>query len=156
LTDAVVERAGAIDTVRLTGRFVRTVIVSDSPDFIRAASGWIESAPGFIFVATADSGLAAVIVVNVLRPDLVLMDAEMAAMDGDEATRRIKAFHEPPTIVLITPHDPADIARAASDAGADAVISNRELGGSADSILRALGARPERPTDGGSARRVDR
>jgi CheY-like chemotaxis protein len=142
MTDAVVGRAGAIDTVTLTGRYVRTVIVSDSSDFIRAAYGWIESEPGFIFVATAGSGLAAVIVVNVLHPDLLLMDVETAAMDGVEVTRRIKASHEPPTIVLITPHDPADIARAASDAGADAVISIGELGESADSILRALGARP--------------
>jgi hypothetical protein len=39
---------------------------------------------------------------------------------------------------LITPHDPGDIARTAADAGADAVISRRELGESAESILRAF------------------
>ena len=121
--DAVVEWAGAIDTVTSTGRYFRTVIVSDSPEFIRAAYKWIESEPGLIFVATADNGFAALITVNVLRPDLVLMDIAMPGMDSVEATRRIKARTEPPAVVLIAQDERPDIARRARDVGADAVIS---------------------------------
>lgn len=122
----------------LKDRYCRTVIVSDSPEFIRAAYEWIESEPGLILVATADSGSAALTTVNVLRPDLVLVDVATSGMDGVETTRRLRARPEPPAVVLITPHDPGDIARTAADAGADAVISRRELGESAESILRAL------------------
>jgi CheY-like chemotaxis protein len=129
--------------------------VSDNPEFIRAAYKRIESEPGLILVATAESGLAALTTVNVLRPDLVLIDVAIPGMDGIEVMRRIKARPEPPAVVLITPNESADMARTASYVGADAVISKRELGESAESILRALGARPESATDAGPPRRGD-
>jgi CheY-like chemotaxis protein len=124
--------------------------VSDSPDFLRAACEWILREPGLLVVATAGSGFASLIAVDVLRPDLVLIDVATPGMDAVEATRRVKARPEPPEVVLITLHAPADIAQTARDAGADAVITRRELGESAECILRALGARPECRTDAGS------
>jgi CheY-like chemotaxis protein len=141
------------DSVTFKNRHLRIVFVSDNPDFVRAACESIESESGLIVVATAESGFASLIAVDVLRPDLVLMDVGMAGMDAVEATRRIKARPEPPAVVLITLHDPADIARSARDAGADAVISKRELGESAGCILRALGAGPESLTAAGSSPR---
>lgn len=127
-------------------RSFRTVVVDESPDFIRAACACIERESRLIVVATAESGFAALIAVNVLRPDLVLMGVAMPGMDGIEATRRIKAQPTPPAVVLVTRHDPADIAGAARIAGADAIVSKRELGESAECILRALGERAGRPT----------
>jgi DNA-binding NarL/FixJ family response regulator len=129
--------------VTLTNPYLRTVFVSDSPDFTRAACAWIESEPGLMVVATAASGFAAIIAVDVLRPELVLMDVSAPGMDGAEATRRIKARPEPPTVVWITLHDPAEITQTARDAGADAVISKRELSESTECILRALSGRPD-------------
>jgi CheY-like chemotaxis protein len=142
--------------VTSTVRYLRTVVVGASPDYTRAACEWIESEPGLVVVATAESGFASLIAVDVLRPDLVLMEVAMPGMDGVEAMRRIKARPKPPAVVLITLHDPADIAQTARDAGADAVISKRELGESAACILRALDARSECLTDAGSPRRGDR
>jgi CheY-like chemotaxis protein len=129
-----------MDGSTVTGRYLRTVIVGDNPEFVRATWEWIESEPGIILVATAESGSASLSVVDVLRPDLVLIDVAMTPMDGIEVTRRVKARPEPPAVVLMTQHDPADIAFAAREAGADAVISQREFGQSAECILRALGA----------------
>ena len=126
-----------------TGRLLRTVVVSDNPEFVRAACASIENEPGLIVVATAESGFATVIAVDVLRPDLVLIDVAMRGMDCVEATRRVKARLKPPAVVLITLHDPKEIAEKARDAGADAVISKRELAESAECILRALDARLE-------------
>lgn len=130
--------------------------MGDSPEFTRAACRWIESEPGLVVVATAGSGFAAIVAVNVLHPDLVLMDVAVPGMDGTEATRRIKARPEPPEVVWVTLHAPADIAQTARDAGADAVVSKRELGESAACILRALGAGRERVTNAGSPPQVDR
>lgn len=131
-----------------TGRSLRTIVVDESPDFVRAACERIEREPRLVVVATAGSGFAALIAVTTLRPDVVLMGVAMPGMDGLEATRRIKANPDPPAVVLVTRHDPADIAGAARIAGADAIISKRELGESAECILRALGDRPRRPTAG--------
>lgn len=146
--DAVIERA-AMNTVILKNRYLRTVFVSDSPEFIRAACERIEREPELIVVATAGSGFACFHAVDVLRPDLVLIDAAMPGVDGIELARRVKDRPEPPAVVLITLHDPAGIALTAREAGADAVISKRELGESAGCILRALGAwRPAGMTHG--------
>jgi len=130
--------------------------VSDSPDFIRAACERIDSEPGLTVVATAGSGFAAFIALDVLRPDLVLMDVGMPGIDGVEATWKIKSRPKPPVVVLITPHATAEFAQAARDAGADAVISKRELVESAGCILRALGPRPGCPADAGPPMRDDR
>jgi CheY-like chemotaxis protein len=125
-------------TVTLTRPYLRTVFVSDSADFTRVACGRIESEPGLVVVATAGSRFAAMIAVDVLRPELVLIDVAVPGMDGVEPIRAIKARPNPPAVVLITPQGPADLAKRAREAGADAVISKRELGESAACILRAL------------------
>ena len=128
------------DTVTLTSQYLRTVIVGDDPDFTRAACEWIESEPGLIVVATAGSGFAANVVVDVLRPNLVVIDVTTPGMDGVEATRRIKARPEPPAVVWITAHAAPDTARTAREAGADAVLSKREMSESAKCLLRAFRA----------------
>ena len=138
--------AWVIDTVIMNRRFLRTVVVSDCPDFIRAACESIEREPRLIVVATAESGLGSLMAVDVLHPDLVLIDVATPGTDGVEATRTVRARREPPAVVLITLHAPADIAAAARGAGANAVISKRELGESAECILRALGLTSEPPT----------
>lgn len=55
------------------------------------------------------------------RPDLILMDLGLPALDGWEATRRIKAHdalkHIP--VVAVTSHAMADDERRARDAGCD-------------------------------------
>jgi CheY-like chemotaxis protein len=124
--------------VTVAGRHLRTVVVDHNPDFIRAVCEQIQNEQGLIVVATAESGFAALISVDVLHPDLVLMGVAMPGMDGLEATRRIKARPEPPRVVLMTLHDAAGMARVARDGGADAVVSKRELSESAACILRAL------------------
>ena len=66
----------------------RVVVVDDQPTFrmlIEASMG-----PAFHVVGEAGNGAEALVQVAMLRPDIVIMDLEMPAMDGVQATRSIK------------------------------------------------------------------
>ena len=111
---------------------LRLLVVDDNPDFVRAACEWITSEIGVIVISIATDGREALAAVERLRPQLVLMDVVMPGIDGIEATRRMKARPDAPVVVLVTLHDTEVLRAAALDAGADAVLSKKDLGGPLD------------------------
>jgi CheY-like chemotaxis protein len=56
-------------------------------------------------------------------PALVVSDVEMPGMDGIAATRELRALSKSTPIVLMTGFSHAQVARAAHEAGADAILS---------------------------------
>lgn len=76
-------------------------------------------------VAQAADGEKALAAAFELAPDIILMDLSLPAVDGWEATRRLKADartrHIP--VVALTGHALAGHAQGARDAGCDAFIS---------------------------------
>lgn len=69
-------------------------------------------------VATAADGAEAVRVARLSRPDLVLMDYEMPALDGLAATREIRSLPgRPVPVVMISSRDDAATRAAARAAG---------------------------------------
>ena len=72
-------------------------------------------------VGIADDGSEAVALVDQLRPDVVLMDVAMPALDGIAATRRIRDRWPETAVVLITGEDEQADARA-YEAGAAAYL----------------------------------
>jgi CheY-like chemotaxis protein len=68
---------------------VSVLTVDDDPGFLRVARKVVESTPGFRSVGEAATGEAALSLVPVLRPELVLMDVRMPGIGGIEAARRI-------------------------------------------------------------------
>lgn len=76
---------------------------------------------GMMVVGEAYDGLEAVRLTATLRPDVVLMDIRMPAMDGLEAAARIQA--ECPTpVVLLTAYDDPTLVATASLAGVGAYL----------------------------------
>lgn len=61
------------------------------------------------------------------RPDWVLMDIEMARLDGISATREIVAFEPLARIVIVTQHDEPSLRAAARTAGAVAYLLKDDL-----------------------------
>ena len=106
---------------------VRVLIVDDQPPFRAAARAVLDRVPGFELVAEAASGEEAVDLDERHRPHLVLMDINMGAMDGLEATRQITARHPETVVVLVSTYAQADLPPDARSSGAAAYLNKDEL-----------------------------
>jgi len=93
---------------------IRVLIADDSKAIRDGLSSLIDAQSDFVVVGTAGDGLEAVEKAKDLRPDLVIMDAQMPRMDGIEATRKIKRdFPDISILFLSTFTDYIEAGRAA-------------------------------------------
>jgi DNA-binding NarL/FixJ family response regulator len=84
-------------------------------------------------VGEAVNGIDAIDKAEVLRPDVVLMEAQMPEMEGIEATTHFKGLLSDIRIVLLTVH--TGLRDEASDAGVDAYLT-KDTGG--EELLRVI------------------
>jgi DNA-binding NarL/FixJ family response regulator len=97
---------------------IRVVLVDDE-QLVRSGLRMIlESAGDVEVVGEAADGGAAVEQVRLHRPDAVLMDIRMPAMDGLAATREITALPDPPKVVMLTTFELDEYVHAALENGA--------------------------------------
>ncbi len=97
------------------------VLLVDDQELIRAGLEMIiDSTEDMQVIAQAADGKVAVDLALRLRPDVVLMDIRMPAMDGIEATRRI-ATHGP-RVLMLTTFDLDDYVFEAFKAGASGFL----------------------------------
>jgi len=71
---------------------------------------------GYLIVGEASDGQSAVNMARELRPDLVVMDIMMPAMDGIEAAKLLTAERIAP-VLLLTAYSQADLVERAKEAG---------------------------------------
>ena len=133
---AVDERASEVGD-----RDVTVLVVDDQPPFREAARSVVVRLEGFEVVAEADSGEAAIAIVESLHPQLVLMDIKMGGvdgstgMDGIEATAEITARYPDTMVVLVSTYELGDLPPSARTSGARAYINKDDFGGR---LLRRL------------------
>lgn len=121
---------------------MRTVMLVDDQELFRdIARSMFDASEDFVVVAEANDGAVAVDQYAISRPDLVLMDVQMAEMNGLEATRRIVDAYPDAAIVLVSMRAEPEYDRAGREAGALGFIAKREL--SAASITALLSGRQE-------------
>jgi DNA-binding NarL/FixJ family response regulator len=94
---------------------------ADDQPFFRAAAREVIETAGFESVGEAASGEEALRLVDERKPQLVLVDVRMPAMDGVETTRRIKAEHPEVFVVLISIEERANLPSAVETADAELV-----------------------------------
>ncbi|MCA1690979.1 MAG: response regulator transcription factor [Actinobacteria bacterium] len=97
---------------------IRVVVVDDHPVVRTGVRGMLASQAEFDVVGEASDGEEAIILVEEVHPDVVLMDLRMPRVDGVEATKRIRAEHPDVQVLVLTTYDTdEDIVRAV-EAGA--------------------------------------
>lgn len=95
------------------------VLLVDDQALIRDGLRAVLSAyPQIRIVGDAENGQQAIEAVEAFRPDIVLMDIRMPAMDGVEATRRIKESYPETVIIILTTFDDDDYIIHAMTCGA--------------------------------------
>lgn len=106
----------------MTGGSIRVVVVDDQ-DLVRAGfAALVNATEGMETVAEASNGIEGVAAAARTEPDVVLMDVRMPEMDGIEATRRITAVDDPPSVIVLTTFDLDDYVYGALRAGASGFV----------------------------------
>lgn len=100
----------------------RILVVDDHPLFRRGVRQLLELETGFAAVAEASCGEEALALADEMEPDLILLDLNMAGMDGIEVLRALRAADAASRIVLLTVSDAEEDVVAALRAGADGYL----------------------------------
>jgi DNA-binding NarL/FixJ family response regulator len=98
------------------------VVIVDDQALVRTGFRMILTARGVDVVGEAGDGVQAISAVRRLRPDVVLMDIRMPAMDGLEATRRVLAQVPECRVLILTTFDLDRYVYAALAAGASGFL----------------------------------
>jgi DNA-binding NarL/FixJ family response regulator len=101
---------------------IRIVIADDHPVLRSGLAHVIESDPMLKVVAESGDGNAALAEIEALKPDIVVLDADMPKLDGLSTLREIHRRKLPVEVVFLTIHDQEDLFHAAIDLGAKGYI----------------------------------
>lgn len=118
----------------------RTLLVDDSPEFMRSVAHFLSGETGIDVVGQASSGQEALEQVRRLNPDLVLLDWMMPGLSGLEVTRKFKALPHAPRVIMLTGHDSPHYRGAAHAAGADGFLLKEEFGAKLLLLIESLRA----------------
>jgi DNA-binding NarL/FixJ family response regulator len=96
----------------------RRVVVVDDHELLRAGTRQIlEDAAGFTVVGEAEDGDGALRAVAELRPDVVLVDIRLPAINGIDLARQITTDYPDTTVLILSAYDDEHYVRAALAAG---------------------------------------
>ena len=111
------------------------LVVDESEAFLASTLHWIEARPDLRLVGTAGNGPDALAAVERLRPDLVIVEAVLAGIDGFRLARALKAREDAPLVLLVTFHASAAARDEAHAAGADAFLAKYDFSDEIEAIL---------------------
>ncbi len=134
---------------------IRVLVADDHPTYLRALEVMLRGDAGIDVVGRAHDGPEAVRLALELQPDVILMDVNMPAMSGIEATGLLVEAAPHIAIVVLTMFDDDDVVANALRAGAHGFVLK---GARQQDIRRAILAAHEGDSivSGGIARRLAR
>ena len=113
-----------------------SIILVDDHKLIRDSWSFIlNSDPRFTVVGETDNGEDAVEIVKNLRPDIVLMDVNMAPVNGFDATQQINKFTPGSKVIAVSMHTMPAYAKRMMQLGAMGYVTKNS---SKDEMIKAI------------------
>lgn len=119
---------------------IRVLVVDDHALHRDGTRQILQQQPDLEVVGEAESGEAALALVNQVHPAVVLMDIRLPRMNGIEATRRIRQQHPDIHVLIVTAYDDDEYVRGALEAGAAGYLSKAAPGREVVEAVRAVAA----------------
>jgi DNA-binding NarL/FixJ family response regulator len=116
---------------------IRVALVDDQAIVRAGLSRILSPADGFEVVAECPDGKHAIEELPAVRPDVVLMDIRMPALDGVAATRHLRALQEPLDVLVLTTFGEDEVLWGAIEAGASGFVLKDS---SAEDLIAAVRA----------------
>ena len=111
--------------VAAAGRTFQALVVGDDPDLRRSVRVTLERADLGLSVITAQDGPEALALLDVVRPDVVILDLPTPGLDGLEVCRRLRADSRTasvPVVILTAPDNEESVSRGFRDGTDDYVV----------------------------------
>ena len=106
---------------------IRILLVDDQNLVQQGIKSLLDHDPDFKVIGTVKDGRTAVKQIDVLRPDIVLLDIEMPGMDGITATKYITRLSPNTKVIILSSHEDKKYLTQALIAGAKAYILKSSL-----------------------------
>ena len=81
---------------------IRVLLADDNAEFLLELHRVFENLPDITVVADAVSGVQALYLACVLRPDVAVLDVRMPGLTGIQATQRIATLSPAPAVILLS------------------------------------------------------
>jgi CheY-like chemotaxis protein len=114
---------------------LRVLVVDESDAFRESVEEWIAGRADLRLAGTARGGLEALDAIDRARPDLVILDAILADIDGFRITPIIKKSPSAPLVVLVTFHASAAARERALAVGADGFLAKQHFTDGIEALL---------------------
>src|SRR2546423_7243902 len=114
---------------------MRVLVVDDHPAVRAGVETVLAREPDLTAVATAATPDQAMAAAHAKRPDVAVVDYNLASGDGLTLARRMKSLPTPPGVLIYSAYADAPLSVAAVIAGADGVV---DKGGDGDDLCRAI------------------
>jgi len=115
------------------------ILVADDHTLLRnGIRALLEDEQDIAVVGEAEDGREAVRLVNLLKPNVVLMDIAMPLLNGLEATRQIKREHPEVKVLVLTMYDHEEYFREMLESGAAGYIIKRAAANELVAAIRAV------------------
>lgn len=101
---------------------IKLILVDDHPLVITGIKAMLEDSTEFEIIGDANDGQQALDLLEMIKPDLLVLDIRMPKLTGIEVVEKLKAKASPIKTVLLSMHDSEEYVLNSIKAGADGYL----------------------------------